>query len=126
MQSKLPQVGTTIFTTMSALAAETGALNLSQGFPDFSPPSALLAALSEAANSGWQQYPPMIGLASLREAISAQVARYRGVSVDDTTEVTVVPGATEGIFCAITASVGAGDEVILLDQFYDSYEPAGL
>lgn len=126
MQSKLPQVGTTIFTTMSALAAETGALNLSQGFPDFSPPLALLAALSEAANSGWQQYPPMIGLASLREAISAQIARYRGVSVDDTTEVTVVPGATEGIFCAITASVGAGDEVILLDPCYDSYEPAVL
>lgn len=126
MRSRLPHVGTTIFTTMSALAAECGALNLSQGFPDFAPPQALLDALAEAAHSHQQQYPPMIGLASLREAIAAQVQRYRGVIVDDTTEVTVVPGATEGIYCAITASVSSGDEVILLDPSYDSYEPAVL
>ena len=126
IQSRLPQVGTTIFTTMSALAAEHDALNLSQGFPDFPPPAALQESLVSAARSNQQQYPPMIGLAPLREAIAAQALKYRGIAVDETQEVTVVPGATEGIYCAITASVGQGDEVILLDPCYDSYEPAVL
>jgi len=124
--SKLPNVGTTIFTTMSALAAECGALNVSQGFPDFSPPEELLEALTKAARSNQHQYPPMIGLPALREAIAAQVLRYRGVVVDEVHEVTVLPGATEGIYCAIMASVTTGDEVILLDPCYDSYEPAVL
>ncbi len=124
MRSRLPHVGTTIFTTMSALAAECGALNVSQGFPDFPPPLGLLDALSRAATQGQHQYPHMIGLPALREAVANQIQRYRGVVVDDTTEITIVPGATEGIYCAITASVSTGDEVILLDPCYDSYEPA--
>jgi len=126
LTSKLPHVGTTIFTKMSALAAECGAINVSQGFPDFSPPEALLGALTEAAHSAQHQYPPMMGMQALREAIAAQVLKYRGVLVDEINEITILPGATEGIYCAITASVTTGDEVILLDPCYDSYEPAVL
>ncbi len=111
---------------MSGLANEYGALNLSQGFPDFPPPPELLEALASAAGEANHQYPPMIGLQTLREAIAQQLLRYRGVTVDEDNEITVVPGATEGIYCAITASVSAGDEVILLDPSYDSYAPAVL
>lgn len=122
--SKLPQVGTTVFTRMSALAAESGALNLSQGFPDFAPPAGLLEALADTAQAGYHQYAPMTGLPALREAIADQLQRFRAVSVDAEREITVVPGATEGLFCTITALVKQGDEVILLDPAYDSYEPA--
>lgn len=111
---------------MTGLANQCGALNLSQGFPDFSPPPELLEALARAAGEANHQYPPMIGLQTLREAIAQQLLRYRGVTVDEDNEITVVPGATEGIYCAITASVSAGDEVILLDPSYDSYAPAVL
>lgn len=124
LKSKLPRVGTTIFTKMSALAQTHGALNLSQGFPDFAPPLELAQALGEQVMKGHNQYAPMAGLLSLREAIAQQLLLHRGVSVDPDTEVTVVPGATEGIFCAITAVVRPGDEVIVLDPVYDSYEPA--
>ncbi|MEM9759805.1 MAG: methionine aminotransferase [Pseudomonadota bacterium] len=124
MLSKLPRVGTTIFTRMSALAQEAGALNLSQGFPDFEPPPRLAQALGEHALAGHNQYAPMAGLPRLRDAIADQLRRWRGVEVDPESEVTVVPGATEGIFCAITALVNPGDEVIVLDPVYDSYEPA--
>ena len=124
LHSKLPQVGTTIFTRMSALATETGALNLSQGFPDFNPPQRLAQALGEHALAGNNQYAPMAGLPRLREAVAAQLLRHRRVDVDPETEVTIVPGATEGIFCAIQAVVRPGDEVIVLDPVYDSYEPA--
>lgn len=124
MLSKLPHVGTTIFTRMSALAQEAGALNLSQGFPDFDPPPRLARALGEHALAGHNQYAPMAGLPRLREAVADQLRRWRRVEVDPETEVTVVPGATEGIFCAITAVVRPGDEVIVLDPVYDSYEPA--
>jgi methionine aminotransferase len=124
IDSKLPRVGTTIFTRMSALAQEAGAINLSQGFPDFDPPPALAAALGEHAQAGHNQYAPMAGLPRLREAIARQLARQRGVGVDPEREVTVVPGATEGIFCAVHAVVRPGDEVIVLDPVYDSYEPA--
>ncbi|MEE4107836.1 MAG: methionine aminotransferase [Halieaceae bacterium] len=124
MLSKLPRVGTTIFTRMSALAQEAGALNLSQGFPDFDPPPTLARALGEHALAGHNQYAPMAGLPRLREAVADQLRRWRRVEVDPETEVTVVPGATEGIFCAITAVVRPGDEVIVLDPVYDSYEPA--
>ena len=124
MQSKLPRVGTTIFTRMSALAQEVGALNLSQGFPDFEPPAKLAEALGEHALRGHNQYAPMAGLLRLREAIADQLQRWRGVAVDPEAEVTVVPGATEGIFCAITALVRPGDEVLVFDPVYDSYEPA--
>ena len=124
MLSKLPRVGTTIFTRMSALAQEAGALNLSQGFPDFEPPPGLARALGEHALGGHNQYAPMAGLPRLRDAIADQLRRWRGVEVDPETEITVVPGATDGIFCAITAVVRPGDEVIVLDPVYDSYEPA--
>ncbi|MEE4110783.1 MAG: methionine aminotransferase [Halieaceae bacterium] len=109
---------------MSALAQEAGALNLSQGFPDFEPPARLAQALGEHALAGHNQYAPMAGLPRLREAVADQLRRWRRVEVDPETEVTVVPGATEGIFCAITAVVRPGDEVIVLDPVYDSYEPA--
>ncbi len=124
LQSKLPDVGTTIFTRMSALAQEHQALNLSQGFPDFPPPHSLRAALARHALEGHNQYAPMAGLPALRQAIAAQLARHRGVHCDPETEITVVPGATEAIYCAITACVRHGDEVILLDPCYDSYRPA--
>ena len=109
---------------MSALAQTHGALNLSQGFPDFSPPERLARALGEHALQGHNQYAPMAGLPRLRQVIAQQLKLYRNVTVDPETEVTVVPGATEGIFCAITALVRTGDEVIVLDPVYDSYEPA--
>ncbi|GAB5415880.1 MAG: pyridoxal phosphate-dependent aminotransferase [Congregibacter sp.] len=124
VQSKLPQVGTTIFTRMSALAQECDAINLSQGFPDFDPPRALLDALASRATKGYHQYAPMAGLPRLRDCVAEQISRWRGVEVNPVDEITIVPGATEGIFCAITATVQPGDEVIVFDPAYDSYEPA--
>lgn len=124
IETKLPSVGTTIFTKMSALAQACGALNLSQGFPDFEAPLALREALGRQAMAGHNQYAPMAGLLRLREAVAASVAVHRGVIVDPETEITIVPGATEGIFCTVQALVRAGDEVILFDPAYDSYEPA--
>lgn len=124
LQSKLPEVGTTIFTTMSSLAEECRALNLSQGFPDFDAHDDLRAAVQRHVGAGHNQYAPMAGVPVLREAIAAQLARFRAVAVDPETEITVLPGATEGIFCAIMASVSQGDEVIVLDPCYDSYDPA--
>jgi methionine aminotransferase len=109
---------------MSALAQKHDALNLSQGFPDFAAPARLLEALGEHARAGHNQYAPMAGLPRLREAIAGQLQQLRGISADPETEITVVPGATEGIFCAITAVVRPGDEVVVLDPVYDSYEPA--
>lgn len=122
--SKLPNVGTTIFTRMSQLAAETGAINLSQGFPDFSAPAALCDAVARHIGAGHNQYAPMTGLPALRQQVAAKVATFYGRQVDVDTEVTVTPGATEAIFCAIQAVVRAGDEVIVLDPCYDSYEPS--
>ena len=124
LESKLPRIGTTIFTRMSALAASENAINLSQGYPDFDAPAALTEALGRHATQGHNQYAPMAGVPVLREQISAQLQRYRGVACDPDTEITVVPGATEGIFCAVTACIRPGDEVILFDPVYDSYEPA--
>lgn len=124
LKSKLPRVGTTIFTHMSALAADCGALNLSQGFPDFDAPAALREALGRHAMAGHNQYAPMAGVLDLREQIAAHCDRYRQVSCDPETEITVVPGATEGIFCAVMATVHPGDEVLVFDPCYDSYEPA--
>ncbi|WP_431482615.1 pyridoxal phosphate-dependent aminotransferase [Pseudomonas solani] len=122
--SKLPNVGTTIFTRMSQLAAETGAINLSQGFPDFSAPAALCDAVARHIGAGHNQYAPMTGLPALRQQVAAKVAAFYGRRVDVDSEVTVTPGATEAIFCAIQAVVRAGDEVIVLDPCYDSYEPS--
>ena len=122
--SKLPNVGTTIFTRMSQLAAEAGALNLSQGFPDFASPPALLEAAVQHLQAGHNQYAPMTGLPRLREQVALKVAGLYGRRVDADNEVTIVPGATEAIFCAVQALIRPGDEAIVLDPCYDSYEPA--
>jgi methionine aminotransferase len=122
--SKLPNVGTTIFTQMSQLAVETGALNLSQGFPDFDGPQALRGALGWHAANGHNQYAPMTGLPALRQQVAAKIARSYGVQVDADAEVTITPGATQAIFCAIQAVIQRGDEVIVFDPSYDSYEPS--
>ena len=122
--SKLPNVGTTIFTTMSQLAAETGALNLSQGFPDFDGPDALREAVSRHVMAGHNQYAPMTGLPVLREQVAIKVASLYGRQASADSEVTITPGATQAIFCAIHAVVRPGDEVIVFDPCYDSYEPA--
>jgi methionine aminotransferase len=124
LESKLPKVGTTIFTTMSALAAEHRALNLSQGFPDFDAPVALRESLARQVMDGHNQYAPMAGVLELREQISSQLSQYRGVNCNPEDEITIVPGATEGIYCAITACIRPGDEVIVFDPCYDSYEPS--
>ncbi len=124
LSSKLPHVGTTIFSVMSALAAEHQAINLSQGFPDYDGPEALKARVKHYLDQGFNQYPPMAGVLNLREAIAAKVFRHYGATVSPDTEITVTPGATEAIYCAVTAVCRAGDEVILFDPAYDSYEPA--
>ena len=126
MQSKLPDHGATIFTVMSDLANRRHALNMSQGFPNFDPPQELRAALAEAALASHHQYAPMSGLDILREQISGKLQRFYQVCADPDTEITVTPGATEAIYCAITATVRNGDEVIVFDPCYDSYEPAIL
>ncbi|WP_343577674.1 pyridoxal phosphate-dependent aminotransferase [Pseudomonas sp.] len=124
LTSKLPNVGTTIFTRMSQLAAECGALNLSQGFPDFDSPAPLLEAVARHVLAGHNQYSPMTGLPALREQVALKVADFYGRKVSADTEVTIVPGATEGIFCAVQALIRPGDEAIVLDPCYDSYEPS--
>ena len=124
LASKLPQVGTTIFTRMSQLAAECGAINLSQGFPDFDGPDALREAVGRHVMAGANQYAPMTGLPALREQLGLKVAQLYGRSVSANDEVTVTPGATQAIFCAVQAVVRNGDEVIVFDPCYDSYEPA--
>jgi methionine aminotransferase len=122
--SKLPRVGTTIFTVMSRLAQECGAINLSQGFPDFDPPQRLVDFVVEAMRSGVNQYAPMAGAPALLEAIAAKVLARYGRRLDAAAEVTVTPGATEALFCAVHAVVRPGEEVVLLEPAYDSYEPA--
>ncbi|WP_371369413.1 pyridoxal phosphate-dependent aminotransferase [Pseudomonas sp. QL9] len=124
LTSKLPNVGTTIFTRMSQLAAECGALNLSQGFPDFDGPAALREAVGRHVMAGHNQYCPMTGLPALREQVAAKVASFYGRTVSADTEVTITPGATEAIFCAVQALIRPGDEAIVLDPCYDSYEPS--
>ena len=124
LQSKLPHIGTTIFTRMSALAAECGALNLSQGFPDFDAPEALREAMARHVMAGHNQYAPMAGVMQLREQVALQLQLHRDVTCNPDTEITVVPGATEGIFCAVMACVRPGDEVIMFDPCYDSYQPS--
>lgn len=123
-QTKLPKVGTTIFTVMSQLAAEHGAINLGQGFPDFPVPQRLVDELDKAMRAGHNQYSMMTGIPALRRAIAGKTARVYGVLPDADREVTVTSGATEAIFNAIHAVVRAGEEVIVLDPCYDCYEPA--
>jgi len=123
LQSRLPQVGTTIFTVMSALAAETGAVNLGQGFPDFGCDPALTQAVTDAMAAGHNQYPPMPGVPLLRQAISDKVAAVYGRRYDANAEITVTAGATQAIITTILAIVHPGDEVIVLEPCYDSYVP---
>jgi methionine transaminase len=124
IQSKLPHVGTTIFTTMSALAVEHGAVNLGQGFPDFACDPALTDELTRAMREGFNQYPPMIGVAALREAIAEKVQALYGRDYDVVHEITVTAGATQAIHTALTAVVQPGDEVIIFEPVYDSYDPS--
>ena len=124
MQSKLPNVGTTIFTVMSKMAQDYGAINLSQGFPDFDCPERLRELVAQHLNDRKNQYPPMAGIPSLRQQIANKVKDYYGCDTDPETEVTVTSGATEALFDAVHAVVTAGDEVIVFDPAYDCYEPA--
>ena len=123
VSSRLPQVGTTIFTVMSALALEHGAVNLGQGFPDFDCDPRLLDAVDTAMRAGLNQYPPMPGVPALREAVAAKVEALYGHRYDPGSEITITAGATQGIITIILAIVHPGDEVIVLDPCYDSYEP---
>ncbi len=122
--SRLPDVGTTIFTVMSRLAAEHGAINLSQGFPDFSPPELLLERMNHHLRAGANQYPPMAGVAPLRAAIAEKLERLYGARYDVESEITVTAGATQALFTAIAACVRPGDEVVVFAPVYDSYIPA--
>ena len=121
--SRLPNVGTTIFTVMSALAQQHNAVNLGQGFPDFDCDPRLLDAVNTAMRAGLNQYPPMAGVPVLREAVAAKVEALYGHRYDPATEVTITAGATQGILTIILSIVHPGDEVIVLDPCYDSYEP---
>jgi methionine aminotransferase len=123
IRSRLPRVGTTIFTTMSALAAEHGAVNLGQGFPDFDCDPKLVALVHEALRAGHNQYAPMTGVPALRRAIAAMVETCHGVRYDADAEITVTAGATQALMAAIMCSVQPGDEVIVLEPCYDSYVP---
>ncbi len=122
--SRLPTVGTTIFTVMSALASETGAVNLGQGFPDFDGDPALMQAVKDALDAGHNQYPPMAGLPALREAVAAKIATLYGTAYDPVGEITITAGATQAILTAVLALTQPGDEVIVLEPAYDSYEPS--
>jgi methionine aminotransferase len=124
LSSKLPEVGTTIFTVMSRRARELDALNLGQGFPDYDIDPRLTELVAQAMAAGHNQYAPMEGLPALRERIAARLASSYALAVDPETDITITLGATEGIYSAIQAVVGAGDEVIAFDPAYDSYEPA--
>ena len=123
LQTKLPAVGTTIFTVMSALAAEHKAVNLGQGFPDFDCDPKLVQAVNSAMTAGLNQYPPMTGVPVLRQAIATKLQALHGKNYDVNNEITVTAGATQAIITAILAVVHLGDEVIVLEPCYDSYVP---
>jgi methionine transaminase len=123
-QSKLPDVGTTIFTVMSRRARELGALNLGQGFPDYDIDPRITELTAQAMAEGRNQYAPMEGVMDLREQIASKLALSYGVNVNPETEVTITLGGTEAIYCAVQAMVGHGDEAIVFDPAYDSYDPA--
>lgn len=124
LSSKLPRVGTTIFTVMSRMAAEHNAINLSQGFPDFSCPPELVEHVAKAMRDGHNQYAPMPGLLRLREQLCAKTQALYGAAYDPETEITITAGATQAIYTAIAATVREGDEVIIFEPAYDCYEPA--
>ncbi|QKO21801.1 pyridoxal phosphate-dependent aminotransferase [Rhodoferax sp. BAB1] len=123
LKSRLPNVGTTIFTVMSALATEKGAVNLGQGFPDFEGDPRLVDAVTQAMKNGLNQYPPMTGVPALREAIAKKNQAIYGHTYDANTEITITAGATQAILTIILAIVHPGDEVIVLEPCYDSYVP---
>ena len=124
LSTKLPKVGTTIFTVMSQLALEHQAINLGQGFPDFAVPEFLVDALHRAMREGRNQYAPMSGIPALREAIAEKIRACYGAEISAADAVTVTSGGSEAIFDAIHAVVCPGDDVIVLDPCYDCYEPA--
>ena len=124
LTSRLPQIGTTIFTVMSALAQAHDAVNLGQGFPDFDCDPRLLDAVNSAMRAGLNQYPPMTGVPALREAVAAKIASMYGHRYDAGSEITITAGATQAIITVVLAIVHPGDEVIVLDPCYDSYEPS--
>jgi len=124
LRSKLPGIGTTIFTIMSKMAQDEGAINLSQGFPDFDGPQALRERVTYHMDHGHNQYAPLTGVPELREQIAAKVLDLYGCEIDPDVEVCVTPGATEALYCAVTAVVHPGDEVIIFDPAYDCYEPS--
>ena len=123
IQTKLPHVGTTIFTVMSTLAAEKNAVNLGQGFPDFNCDAKLVDRVTEAMQQGLNQYPPMAGVPVLRDAVASKIKSLYGRDYNATTEITITAGATQAIITIILAVVHAGDEVIVLEPCYDSYVP---
>ena len=124
VHSKLPHIGTNIFTTMSGLAVQYNAVNLAQGFPDFDVPSYLVERVSHHMLSGKNQYAPMAGILSLREKLATKYASVYGMPFDPVEEITITCGATEACFSAITALIKAGDEVIIVEPAFDCYEPA--
>ena len=124
LASRLPKVGTTIFTVMSALAQQHRAVNLGQGFPDFDCDPALVAQVHDAMREGLNQYPPMAGVAPLREAIAAKIEALYGARYDPADEITITAGATQAILTAVLCCVRPGDEVVVLEPVYDSYIPA--
>jgi methionine aminotransferase len=123
VQTKLPSVGTTIFTVMSTLAAEKNAVNLGQGFPDFNCDPKLVDVVTDAMKQGLNQYPPMTGVPVLRDAIAAKIKALHGRDYNAASEITITAGATQAIITVILAVVHAGDEVIVLEPCYDSYVP---
>jgi methionine aminotransferase len=124
VKSRLPNAGTSIFATMSGLANEVGAINLSQGFPDFPVSGELIGLANKYMQKGYNQYAPMPGVLALREGIAEKASDTFGISYDPQSEITITAGATEAIFCVITAMIHPGDEVVIIEPAYDSYAPA--
>src|ERR1700744_2857032 len=124
INSKLPQAGTTIFTVMSALAGEVGAINLSQGFPDYETSPELIELVNQAMKNGYNQYAPMAGYMPLREEISRKTERLYGARYNPDTEITITAGGTQAIFTAISAVINPNDEVIIFEPAFDCYAPA--
>lgn len=123
LRSRLPQVGTTIFSVMSALAQQHGAVNLGQGFPDFDADPRLIDAVARAMRAGHNQYAPMPGVAALREALAGKIEQLHGRAYDPGREITITAGATQAVFTALLAFTQPGDEVIVLEPAFDSYAP---
>ena len=123
IRSKLPDVGTTIFTVMSSLAQQYNAINLGQGFPDFPMPQSLINAVSKAMNEGYNQYAHTNGLLLLRERLQNKISKLYGAHINAETDITITPGATYAIYTALTAILNTGDEVIVFEPAYDSYVP---